>query len=244
MDDLKRTPASNSISSFSVGFSPIGTEPQFDWHATVISQYANSPIILKLIEAFFAVLDQTKNFDAFYDHIWNVDTAEGYGLDVWGRIVAINRAIEVQTVGRYFGFEEATDASGFNQDQFYDGRTSTSNFVLLDPAYRTLVLAKALSNISSATIPVLNKLLMTLFPNRGHCYVTDGQDYGSYFGFAEAITSNGFNQEPFNSEATIKSMQMTYTFEFQLTPLEVTIVKNSGVLPRPDGVKAEVVINA
>jgi len=37
-------------------------------------------------------------------------------------------------------------------------------------------------------------------------------------------------------------MMMTYTFEFPLSPVELAIVQNSGVLPKPTGVAATVVI--
>ncbi|WP_415752057.1 DUF2612 domain-containing protein [Mesorhizobium sp. B2-1-8] len=37
-------------------------------------------------------------------------------------------------------------------------------------------------------------------------------------------------------------MTMTYSFAFQLTPVELAIVQNSGVLPKPTGVKASIVI--
>jgi len=100
-------PGSNAIGSFIIGESAVGTIPPFDVWKTVISQYANSPILTQLIENIYAYLDQTKNFDAFFDLIWNVDTAQGYGLDVWGRIVGVTRIIAVQNTRR-FGFQEAS----------------------------------------------------------------------------------------------------------------------------------------
>ena len=68
-------------------------------------------------------IDPRKNLDDFYNLIWNVDTAEDYGLDIWGRIVAINRVLKVQANDPWFGFEEATATSAWpwNQGIFYDG---------------------------------------------------------------------------------------------------------------------------
>ena len=37
------------------------------------------------------------------------------------------------------------------------------------------------------------------------------------------------------------NMTMTYTFRFPLTPVQLAIVQNSGVLPRTSGVAATVV---
>lgn len=196
------------IGDFVIGVSQIGTEPSFDFITTVISQYANSPILFQLIENINTYLDQTENIDNFLDMLWDIDTAQGIGLDIWGRIVGVSRIIPVVS-GDYFGFEEAgSEAEGFNQLPFYIGQTLTTNYALSDDAFRTLILAKALANISDGSIPSINQILLNLFPSRGHCYVTD--DGG---------------------------MSMTYTFEFTLTPVEISIVVNSGVLPRPSGVQ-------
>lgn len=236
-------PTSNAIGRFTIGVSPIGTIPLFDVWTTIISQYANSPILTTLITNFFQYLDQTKNFDDFFDLIWNVDTAQGYGLDVWGRIVGINRVLQISTPGSYFGFEEAGDAVGFNQAPFYNGAPLTSNYVLSDQAYRKLILTKAMANISMCSMPALNQMLLSLFPNRGNCYVTEGYAQGPYFGFEEAGDAKGFNQAPFFTGQSTNHMIMTYTFEFVLTAVEMAIVQTSGVLPKPTGVKAFVVID-
>ncbi|TIR44152.1 MAG: DUF2612 domain-containing protein, partial [Mesorhizobium sp.] len=75
--------------------------------------------------------------------IWDVDTAQGYGLDVWGRIVGVNRILQV-TAGDWFGFQEASPGTDpFGNGAFYSGAPLTSNFALSDEAYRLLILAKA-----------------------------------------------------------------------------------------------------
>jgi hypothetical protein len=208
---------------------------------TVISQYANSPVITGLLTTFAAYIDQTKNLDDFFDLIWNVDTAQGYGLDVWGRIVGVNRVLQIPGPFNYFGFEESTTASGFGQAPFYGGAPLTSNYTLTDKAYRELILAKATANISLCSYQMLNQMLLNLFPHRGNCYVTDGIDVGPYFGFNEAGNEVGFDQGPFYSGQVVSSMNMTYTFEFPLSPVEYAIVQSSGVLPKPVGVKATIV---
>lgn len=237
-------PGSNAIGRFKIGVSPIGTIPPFDVWETIQSQYANSPIITTLIQNFASWVDQTQNFDNFFDLIFNVDTAVGYGLDVWGRIVGVNRILKVSTPGEYFGFEESGEAVGFGQAPFYAGAPLTTNYTLTDEAYRLLILTKAFANISQCGIPVLNQMLMTLFPNRGNAYVTEGIDQGPWFGFEESTDGLGFNQATFYTGEQINRMVMTYTFDFSLSPVDLAIVNNSGVLPKPTGVKAFVVVNA
>ena len=101
---------SNAIGRFEIGVSPVGDIPHFDVWTTILSQYANSPILTGIIENAAEAIDQTENLNAFYDNIWNIASAVGYGLDVWGRIVGVERNIQVQ-VTEWFGFSEAEPGS-------------------------------------------------------------------------------------------------------------------------------------
>ena len=78
----------------------------FRWRDTIVSQMANSPTVLRLLESASEYLDPAADLDRFYNLIWNVNTAQGYGLDVWGRIVGVSRIINVADTS-YFGFKEA-----------------------------------------------------------------------------------------------------------------------------------------
>ena len=208
-------PGSNAIGSFIIGVSPIGTIPAFDPWATVISQYGNSDRVDDLVTSLNAALDLTSDFDNFYDLIWNVTTAEGVGLDIWGRIVGVSRTLELPSgTDQFLGFKEPNDPNevGFNQAPFFTGTVLTSNVQLTDPDFRNLILAKAASNICDGSIPATNAILLALFPGRGDCYVVDNQN-----------------------------MTMELKFDFALTPVELAIVDTAGVLPRPNGVLVTVV---
>jgi hypothetical protein len=215
-----------------------------DFDKTIISQYQNSAILTQLITNLNTYIDPDANLEAFYKNIWNIDTAIGYGLDVWGRIVDINRILQIQS-GSFFRFQEANDGTGFNQSPFMVyGQPTTVNFTLTDDAFRLLIFAKAASNITDCSIPAINQILRNLFPGRGNTYVTDGANriFGTFFGFAEAGDRGPFNDGPFidRYQVTIPGiMTMMYVFEFVLQPFEISIV-NSGVLPKPTGVRATV----
>lgn len=205
-------PGSNAIGLFQIGISQIGDIQQFDPWTTLISQYANSPILTSMILSFNAAMDATQFLSNFYDMIWNIQTAQGYGLDVWGRIVGVQRSISIPGSVQYFGFDEAgSGVTGFGQGIFYSGNTLTSNIVLQDTDFQRLILAKAAGNISSGAIPAVNAILLALFPNRGACYVADGLN-----------------------------MSLTYTFHFALTPVELAIVSQLNVLPSAAGVSINV----
>lgn len=206
-------PGSNAIGSFIIGVSPIGDIPPFDPWSSIISQYSNSPILDALITSFNAAMDFTANFDAFYDNMLNVQTAVGYGLDAWGRIVGVSRVLQLPSGSTYLGFEEATGSwVPFGQGVFYSGTTLTSNYILSDTDFRRLILAKAAGNISDGSIPSMNAILLALFPNRGKIYIADNLN-----------------------------MTATITCAFTLTPVELAILELPNVLPIPVGVVTTIV---
>lgn len=151
-----------------------------NYAATIIRQYSGSPAMGALLQTFNDAEDPSANITAFYNLVFNVLTAQGYGLDVWGRIVGVVRILAVPSYG---------------------------NYALSDDAFRTLILAKALSNISNATVQNINAILMNLFPGLGDCYVVDNFD-----------------------------MTMSLTLGFTPDAIQAVIISGTGVLPRPAGV--------
>lgn len=181
-----------------------------NWQQTVYAQFANSPAINTILDGFNQAIDPSANIDAWYDNIWNVQTAVGYGLDVWGRIVGVSRVLQV-AAGGFLGFAEAQDPSysvlSFGYGIFYSGTPTTSNYALSDDAFRTLIFAKALANITDGSITGINAILMLLFGAYGEAWVEDN-----------------------------RNMTMTIAFNFVPTPVQTAIVETSGVIPRPSGV--------
>ncbi|WP_019573367.1 DUF2612 domain-containing protein [Curvibacter lanceolatus] len=178
---------------------------------TILAQFANSPTLVALINDFNTWIDPSADIDEFYDTIWNVDTATGYGLDVWGRIVGVTRGLKQASSGSFFGFSEGS-GQPFGQAPFYPGKATIANVTLGDDTYRQLILLKAAANISNCTIPAINSMLQTLFSGRGRCYAQDSGD-----------------------------MTMRLVFEFALTDTDLSILLYSGVLPRPAGVLLTVI---
>lgn len=183
-----------------------------DYLETIISEYSNSPVINALIDNFNQYIDPAADFDSFYANIWNLQSAVGWGLDVWGDILCVGRTVQISTGGVYFGSAESTTGVGFGQGPFYSFQPLTENFELTDDAFRLLLQAKAMTNVCDGSIPAINQILLTLFPGRGDIYCTDGQN-----------------------------MTMTYTSTFVLQPWELAVLEQPGILPRPTGVLATVV---
>lgn len=183
----------------------------------VASQYANSPRLMALGQLFLDALEQAGSIRAFYDKVWNIQTAEGYGLDVWGRIVGVSRYLRIPVVTPYFGFAEAADVPAttpqpFDQAPFWDGYNATMVYALTDEPYRQLILVKAAANISDGSTKSINALLRALFGAQGRAYVV-----------------------------VPGPLQMQLTFEFTLSPVDLAILTESGAVPQPPGVALSVV---
>ena len=186
------------------------------WPQTVISQYANAPKLLALIASFSDAINANALSDSFYVNMWNIDTATGYGLDVWGRIVGVRRTLYVPggQSGALLGWGNASGWFGWDQAPWNTNNNLTPNYTLTDSDYRRLILVKALSNISDRSIQSMNSALMIMFAGQGNVYV---QDTGN-------MTGN-------------------YLFKFQPSVLDLDILVQSGAFSNPSGVLMTVVIS-
>ena len=186
------------------------------WQETILTQYSASQKLLDIIDTFNQAISLDDFTDEFISKVWDLTTCETYGLDVWGKIVGISRYINAPIDSSTFGFSEADDLNPdyptpFNDAPFYGGVQETTNVRLGDDAYRTLILCKAFTNISIATIPEINRFLKMLFYQRGRAYCIS---YGD--------------------------MTIGFTFEFELAPYERSILTNYDVTPVPSGVLVNV----
>ena len=190
-----------------------------NWDETLLSQYVDSPTLVGLLNSFNDAIDPSIDIANFYSNIWNVATAVGNGLDIWGQIVGVSRYLQI-SASNYFGFDESvttptltTGAQPFNQAPFSLGVAATSTYALADAQYRRLILVKAAANISNLSIPSINALLQ-----------------------AEFGTSDGTN--PYGDAYVIDSGGMAFQYHLTFVPsaVQIAIINNSGVFPRPAGV--------
>lgn len=185
-----------------------------NYEATILRQYANSPKLLSLIGSFNIAIDTGDDFDSIYDMYFNLQTAVGYGLDCWGKIVGVSRYMPMTANTAFFGFDEAylpdklvTNPQPFDTYTFNTGVTRNSRYSLPDESYRKLIFVKAMSNISDCTAKNINALLNYLFSESGECHVQDNLD-----------------------------MTMTFVFNWKLSDFEYSILSNTDYVPRPAGV--------
>lgn len=190
------------------------------WEQTLLSQYNSSPTIRTLIQSFNDAILPDVDIANFYLNIWNIYTAVGYGLDVWGKIVGVSRYLQISSLNN-FGFDEAftvpsenTGAQPFNQAPLSSGQGATNTYSMTDAQYRQLILVKAAANISDLSIPSINALLRAEFSN-----------------------NNGI--DPYGDAYVIDSGNMAFQYYLDFVPnqAQIAIITNSGVFPRPAGVQ-------
>ncbi|MBS0918400.1 DUF2612 domain-containing protein [Providencia rettgeri] len=179
-----------------------------DIRETLLSQYANSPCITSILKSVNEAIDPRQSSDEFYHLAINVLTAQGIGLDIWGRIVGINRGLTIPDPDAdYFGFDGTEKYLPFNQAPFFGDFKNESSYLMTDPTFREVIIMKAYANIINATAPNINTFLKTSF-TRGKAYFL--------------ITGH---------------MKGRYVFEYRLSELEKNLIFNHSILPRPSGVE-------
>jgi Protein of unknown function (DUF2612) len=180
---------------------------------TVQKEYSNSATLLALLADFDQWVDLAAFSDEFLAYVWDIDTAQGFGLDILGRILGQSRYLQIeQSPNNNFGFNigagPGTQWQPWSQAPFYGGQAAgTVSFALQDEYYRKLLLVKAAANIATCDVPTINSLMRAMFGDRGRCYV----------GYDPAVP-----------------MHIGYHFEFFPTPVEKSIIQ-SGIFPQPAG---------
>lgn len=191
-----------------------------DYQQTVLSQYSNGPTIGTVLNAIWHWYDPTALINDWYANIWDLDTAVGIGLDIWGRIVGVDRVLQI-SASSYFGLHGSLGASGspFRVDPFYHGGGVTAAYPMPDALYRTVIYAKAHFNICDGSYAAINQALLSLFGPHGALPVVGG-----------AWCADGATP-----------LSMTYYFGATLNAVQSALVFQSGVLPTPAGVVVSVV---
>lgn len=98
--------------------------------STVQKEYSNSCTLLYLLACADQWIDMTQFTASFLADVWNINTAVGFGLDIWGRILGVSRYLQVSAppTGAYFGFNVAPTAVN---KKIGTGNGTTTTFSIL-----------------------------------------------------------------------------------------------------------------
>lgn len=118
--------------------------------------------------------NQTEFWASWYRDVFNIDTANEFGLTVWGRILNVKmQAVAQPQPGKIsFGF-------GVNHENFGNGNFGVSEdqqIGLTLEQQRTIIRLRYFQLTSRCTMPEINKFLANLFADRGRVFVIDPYD--------------------------------------------------------------------
>ena len=151
---------------------------------TIMSQYANSPAILRIIGDINDAIDPKYYIDDFYNYVYRLSTARGFALDIWALKVGVSRSAPMSNPNVLsFGFKPSGEP--WNTYPFSGSGSGFVSYQLPDALLRQLIIIKAAINIIYATAININKLLLMIFNGRRAYYNITGHMTAEYvFEFA------------------------------------------------------------
>lgn len=170
----------------------------------LISQYANSERILKLANGIRTMLSNAKLIKDWYNIVYNLKTATGWGLDIWGKILNQGRSFT------YVNQSSGVETNYYLQGELtVDGTTFTAKEV--EEVYRKVLFMKVISLISNSTDRTLNELLQFYFNGR-RVYVIQ---YGTMkLRYVFEVPVNKLEKSIFTSGLLPKPTGVGATFEY------------------------------
>lgn len=160
--------------------------------------------------------NQTQFWEDWFENVFNLLTADQFGLVVWSIILDIPAFLDTNADPDKptFGFNELpvllNDNLNFNNGNFSSVGTT---YRLTVEELRVVLRLRYYQLTSRGSIPDDNYFLSTVFPAAGTPFT------------GSVIVLDGFN------------MTLTYVFDFQLSRTMQTILRTFDLLPRPAGVR-------
>lgn len=187
----------------------------------IFLQFSNSENINKLTENLAPLL--TIDPEVFRETYFDIYTCEKEGLDNWGRILNISRSITVINVyngvfgfGRkeYYPIPATGYPQNFNNGRFFnpDYSGDSEKISLTDSQYRLVLLFRYRTLTCNMSLFSINKIINQLITEIDKTYRCH-------------VYMSGF-------------MQLTYSFNFILSPWIKAIFQNRNIFPVPAGVSA------
>jgi hypothetical protein len=151
--------------------------------AAILWQYEESERLkaLAVAKQAWTVENQTNFWLGWYRDVFNIDTANAFGLSIWGRILNVRLGVDVAPQNKVaFGFgsvhKNFNAPSNFGVDA---DRTQT----LTVEQQRLVIKLRYFQLTSRGTIPEINRFLAIMFGAEGGAFVIDGHDMTMIYQF-------------------------------------------------------------
>ncbi len=170
-----------------------GTIQQFDYDASIMAaalwQHSQAPNILALLQSkqdFFDA-NQSEFWSDFYTNIFNLETANDFGLSVWSIILGAPIKYNLAGAGeKGWGF-------GPYRFNFTNGNfaSNTGNTYALSTATARIVLQLRYYQLTgSCCIPDINRALKNIFRDMGNSWLVDNLDMTQTYFFDFPLASD------------------------------------------------------
>lgn len=151
-------------------------------HDRVAQQYRESEKLLAMIDLFVGEIEEAQAAAFEVLASMNIDEADGWALDVIGRILGLPRPLIDAEAFEYFGFSGASGAREFGAFGIpYIGGRFASVFSPLngqvpleDEDYRVLLRAKAIRNTTDASPESVLEVIRAAFPDISPVSLSEG----------------------------------------------------------------------
>ena len=177
-------------------------------------QHDNAKALRSLIESKqdWYNINQATFWTNWYRDVFNIDTANDFGLAVWGRILNVGLGLQVDsTIGiPHFGF--GIYHRNFNNGNF--ARATSGEQALSTDQKRLIIRLRYYQLISRGTVTEINEAMARIFGDLGQVFVRDPLDMS----------------------------KITYVFKFTPSSRVRLILDRMNLLPRPSGIGSEYVI--
>lgn len=175
-------------------------------------QYNEAVNLQSLLEQFqqFYLVNHTLFWEAWYADVFNLLTANEFGLSVWAIILGIPLQVSSSPSNKpNWGF--GPYRRNFNRGNF----VNDEGLIILRTEEKRIILRLRYFNMTYNTNVIdINMILSKIFAAYGPTYVLDNLD-----------------------------MTMTYVFNFNLSARLRIFFTTYDILPRPDGVKVNIVVS-
>ena len=116
----------------------------------------------------------------WYRDVFNLDTANSFGLSVWSRILNIPLQVQIDGSANKPAFGFGVNHQNFNNGNF--ARARDGEQALNEDQARLVLKLRYLQLISNGTVPQINEWLSDLFSDLGRVFVVDNHDMtATYF---------------------------------------------------------------
>lgn len=194
------------------------TVQQFDFSVDLLQailwQYDGAPKLLSLANQKADWYDENQRtfWEAWYNDVFNLQTANDFGLAVWARIlnVPLVATVSASEDRPVFGFGD----HNLNFDNGNFGRDVSGTINLTTEQKRLVLRLRYFQLVNNGTVPEINAFLRLLFGADGSVYVLDSLDM-SY---------------------------AVYVFDFIPAASVLFVLEQFDLLPRPAGVGTSILI--